>query len=195
MVASCGLDQKLKLWSINPEEANPELRVKLEKDVFTEKYSLTSCYFRSGEIILGTLRQNYLIVDYEKWKIKHIGSSFLNDHPRFQNLRASEDRSQILIFSSNKASLVDHRNTYQGSLLAGQPLVDMQFGQGSYVFGISNDVAYQWDTRTWKLVESKRDCLGNTKLWTHEDTVAIGSKLGIVRLSNASQGLKQYAEI
>jgi WD40 repeat protein len=92
-------------------------------------------------------------------------------------------------------SLVDHRNTYQGSLLASQPLVDVQFGQTNYVFGVSNDVVYQWDIRTWKLVESRRDCLGNTKLWTHNDTVAIGSKLGIVRLGTISQGLKEYAEI
>ncbi len=124
-----------------------------------------------------------------------MGSSFLNDHSRFQNLRANQDRSQILIFSENKVSLIDHNNTYQGSLLAGQPLADVQFGQEHYVFGISNDVIYQWDTRNWKMVESKRDCLGYTKLWTHEDTVAVGNKLGIVRLGTISQGLKEYASI
>jgi hypothetical protein len=169
--------------------------VKLEKDVYTEGYSLSGCYFRGGEVVLGTLRQNYLVVDCEKWRVKHIGSSFLNDHARFQNLRASPSREQLLIFSDNKISLLDSRNTYQGSLLAGQPLVDAQFAQQNYVFGISHDVTYQWDVRTWRLVDSQRDCLANTKLWTHEDTLAIGSKLGIVRLANISQGLKQYAEV
>lgn len=174
---------------------NPELKVKLEKDVFTEKYSLSCCYFRSGEVILGTLRQNYLVVDYEKWKIKHVGSSFLNDHPRFQNLRVSPDRSNLLIFSTNKVSLIDNHNTYQGSLLANQELTDVQFGKGHSVFGITNDALLHWDCRTWRIVEAKRDCLGNTKLWTSGDTLAVGNKLGIVRLSNSSQGLEEYAEI
>lgn len=195
MVASCGLDQKLKLWSVNSHEDNPELRVKLEKDIYTEGYSLSGCFFRGGEVVLGTLRQNYLVVDCEKWKVKHVGSSFLNDHPRFQNLRHSPSRDHLLIFSNNKLSIVDHRNTYQGSLLAGQPLVDAQFGQEHYIFGISNDVTYQWDMRTWRLVENRRDCLANTKLWTQGDTLAIGSKLGIVRLASISEGLNQYAQV
>ncbi len=63
------------------------------------------------------------------------------------------------------------------------------------MFGISNDATYQWDIRNWRMVDSSRDCLANTKLWIHGDTVAIGSKLGIVRLANISEGLKQYAEL
>lgn len=62
-MASCGLDQKLKLWKVNSDESNPELKVKLEKDVYTEGYSLTGCFFRGTEVVLGTLRQNYLTVD------------------------------------------------------------------------------------------------------------------------------------
>ncbi len=185
----------MKIWSLNAEEINPELRIKLEKDVYTEKYSLSGCFFRHGEIVLGTLRQNYLVVDYEKWKITHIGSSFLNQHSKFQNIRQSKDKNDLLLFSENKISIVDHINTYQGSLLAGQTLVDAQFGSSNYVFGISNDVVYQWDLRNWKIVESKRDCLGNTKLWTEGDLVGVGNKLGIVRLCNISQGLKNFADI
>jgi len=45
VAASCGLDQKLKLWSLNADETNPELRIKLEKDVYTDKYALSGCYF------------------------------------------------------------------------------------------------------------------------------------------------------
>lgn len=125
--------------------------------------------------------------------MKYLGSSFLNDHPRFQHLRHSPRRDSLLIFSNNKISIVDGSNTYQGSLLASQPLVDAQFAQDHYVLGISNDVTYLWDLRTWRLLESSRECLGNTKLWTNQDTVAVGSKLGIVRLGSLSQGLKQYA--
>lgn len=35
VVASCGYDQKLKLWSLREDESNPELRLKQEKDVYT----------------------------------------------------------------------------------------------------------------------------------------------------------------
>lgn len=45
VAASCGLDQKLKLWSLNADATNPELRIKLEKDVYTDKYALSGCYF------------------------------------------------------------------------------------------------------------------------------------------------------
>jgi len=45
------------------------------------------------------------------------------------------------------------------------------------------------------MIDSRRECLANTKLWTHGDTVAVGSKLGIVRLATISEGLKQFAEI
>jgi len=129
IVASCGLDQKLRLWSVNSQETNPELRIKMEKDVYTEGYSLTGCFFRGGDVVLSTLRQNYLVVDCEKWKVRHIGSSFLNDHARFQNMRASPSRESILLFSENRLSVIDHKNTYQGSLLAPQPLVDAQFAK------------------------------------------------------------------
>jgi len=57
------LDQKLKLWSLRADEFNPELRLKLEKDVYTEGHALSNCYFRDDEIILGTNRQNYLIIN------------------------------------------------------------------------------------------------------------------------------------
>ena len=63
------------------------------------------------------------------------------------------------------------------------------------MFGVSNDATYQWDVRMWRMLDSRRDCLANTKLWTHGDTVAVGSKLGIVRLATISEGLKQFAEI
>jgi len=101
---------------------------------------------------LGTLRQNYLVVDCDKWKIKHVGSSFLNDHKTFQNLRLSQSKTQLLLFSDNKLSILDSKNTYQGSLLASQPLVDAQFCKDWTVLGISHDSLFQWDTRMWRMI-------------------------------------------
>lgn len=63
MVASCGYDQKVKLWSLREDESNPELRLTLEKDIYTEGYSLSSCHFRRDSLVLGTLRQNYIVLD------------------------------------------------------------------------------------------------------------------------------------
>ena len=34
VIASCGFDQKVKLWSLRQNEVNPELRLKQEKDIY-----------------------------------------------------------------------------------------------------------------------------------------------------------------
>ena len=60
------------------------------------------------------------------------------------------------MFSQNKISLIDDKNTYLGSLLANQQLVDVQLGDKYDIYGISNDVVYQWDIRTWRLIKSQR---------------------------------------
>ena len=99
VAASCGNDSKLKLWSIKNDESNPELRIKLEKDVYTEGYPLSNCYFRGEEVLMGTLRQNLIAIDCEKWKINRISSSFLNHHKKFNNLRISPDKTHSLLFS------------------------------------------------------------------------------------------------
>ena len=80
-------------------------------------------------------------------------------------------------------------------MIAPHPLVDAQFANENYVLGVSNDATYQWDVRMWRMLDSRRDCLANTKLWINGDTIAVGSKLGIVRLAKISEGLKQFAEI
>jgi WD40 repeat protein len=46
VVASCGYDQKVKLWSLKADETNPELKLKLEKDVYIEGFALSNCIFR-----------------------------------------------------------------------------------------------------------------------------------------------------
>lgn len=115
---------------------------------------MNGCFFKKDEIILSTLRQNYLIVDTEKWKIKYIGSSFLNDHKTFQNIRINKDSNHLLMFSENKISLIDDKNIYSGSLLSNQHLVDVQFGNKYDIFAVSNDVFYQWDIRMWKLIKT-----------------------------------------
>jgi len=68
--------------------------------------------------------------------------------------------------------------------LANEPLVDAQFGKDFSILGISHDSLFQWDTRMWKMVNCRKDYMGYTKLWTGDNTVALGSKLGIVRLSS-----------
>ena len=144
--------------------------------------------------MLSTLRQNYLVVDSQKWQVKRISSSFLNDHPKFSSIRCSLDRSTLAMFSSNRISLLDEKNSFQGNLLASQPLNDVQFGKDKSVFGVSSDCLFEWDLRMWKMVRCNRDCLAYTKLWTNGETMAIGSKLGIVRLSSVSgEGIKEYA--
>lgn len=80
----------------------------------------------------------------------------MNIHPTFQQIRMSEDRQQLLLFSENRISLLDHKNCYQGSLQANQPLTDVQFGNQYNIMGVSNDVFYQWDTRTWRLIDTQR---------------------------------------
>jgi len=79
--------------------------------------------------VLSTQRQNFLLLDCNKLALKHVTSSFLNDHRTFQNIRLSQDKTNLLMFSDNKISILDDRNSYQGSLLAGQPLTDVQFGK------------------------------------------------------------------
>lgn len=43
MLFSSGLDQKLKIWSVRPEETNPELKMHLEKDIYMKDLPLSSC--------------------------------------------------------------------------------------------------------------------------------------------------------
>ena len=45
MVASCGYDQKVKLWSLREEEQNPELKLRQEKDIYVEGFALSNCHF------------------------------------------------------------------------------------------------------------------------------------------------------
>jgi hypothetical protein len=75
---------------------------------------------------MGTLRQNYLVLDVNKWKINHVTSSFLADHKTYQNLRNIND--QTMIYSGKKISVLNH-NCYIGGVIAKEDLIDAQFGK------------------------------------------------------------------
>ena len=59
----------------------------------------------------------------------------------------------------------------------------MQFSGNNRILGISKDCIYEWDLRTWRLVNRFMKYNAFTKLWTKGDTVAVGNKLGVVSLS------------
>lgn len=79
---------------------------------------ITSCSFRKGEVMMGTLRKNIAIVDAVKWKPKFVTSNFLSDLQNYENLRVSKADSRAALFSNMKISLLDSNNVYFGSLLA-----------------------------------------------------------------------------
>lgn len=58
------------------------------------------------------------IIDPVKEKITYVTSSFLNEHKKYDNLRLNKSNNQKLLFSSNKISVLDYKNSYTGSLLA-----------------------------------------------------------------------------
>jgi hypothetical protein len=68
-------------------------------------------------------------------------------------------------------------------LVAGQPLEDVQFGEGNKVLGISKDCLYEWDLRNWRLSNRFMLYNGFTKLWAQRDALALGNKLGVVSLA------------
>lgn len=139
---------------------------------------------------MGTLRQNYIQIDCEKWKINKVSSSFLNIHPTFQNIRPSDEDNHLLMFSDNKISILDQNNSLEGNLIAGQPLEDVQFAGNNRILGISKDCLFEWDLRTWQLSNRFMLYNGFTKLCCQGDTVAIGNKLGVVSLSNLAETLR-----
>ncbi len=84
---TCGFDQKVKIFKVNQNEDNPDLKIKLEKDILIEKLPLTNCLYNRGQLYCGTLRKNLAILDPVKEKITFVTSSFLGDHKRYDNLR------------------------------------------------------------------------------------------------------------
>ena len=62
----------------------------------------------------------------------------------------------------------------------------MQFAGSNRILAISKDCIYEWDLRTWRLVNRFMKYNAFTKLWAKGDTVAIGNKLGVVSLSTLS---------
>ena len=95
-----------------------------------------------------------------------------------------------MLFSDNKISILDKNNCFEGNLIAGQPLEDVQFGSNYQILGVSKDCIYEWDLRTWRLSNRFMKYNAFTKLWTQGDTLAIGNKLGVVSLATLSEGLK-----
>ncbi len=84
---TCGFDQKVKIFKVNQNEDNPDLKIKLEKDILIEKLPLTNCLYSHGQLYCGTLRKNLAILDPVKEKITYVTSSFLSDHKKYDNLR------------------------------------------------------------------------------------------------------------
>ncbi len=83
LLFTAGYDQKLKIFKINPNQENPDLKVKLERDIFIEKLPITACYYNRGSVYCGTLRKNLAVVDPIKEKITFVTSSFLSDHKKY----------------------------------------------------------------------------------------------------------------
>ena len=84
---SVGLDQKLKVWSLKPEEQNVELKMALEKDVLFDGLPLSSCCYAGRELFCGTLRKNVAVFDPEKMKIRYSTSAFMSKHKTYQNFK------------------------------------------------------------------------------------------------------------
>lgn len=87
---TCGFDQKVKIFKVNDQEDNPEMRIKMEKDILLEKLPLTNCFYNRGQLYCGTLRKNIAIIDPVKEKVTYITSSFLSDHKKYDNLRINK---------------------------------------------------------------------------------------------------------
>ena len=63
---TCGFDQRLKIFKVNNSEENPDLKVKLWKDILLEKLPISNCYYNRGQVYCGTLRKNLAIIDSVK---------------------------------------------------------------------------------------------------------------------------------
>jgi hypothetical protein len=86
-----------------------------------------------------------------------------------------------LIFSENKISILDYKNSYSGSLLANDELMDVRFGKNPYeLFGVTSDSIFEWDLRTYKPVKIDRTGLGYSTLEVNKDYLCTGSRLGMV---------------
>jgi hypothetical protein len=47
-----------------------------------------------------------------------------------------------MLFSDNKISILDRKHCFEGNLVAGQPLEDVQFGSEYQVIGVSKDCLF-----------------------------------------------------
>lgn len=117
---SCGLDHKVKVWSFHPKEGNPELKLRKEKDIYFGDLPLSNCTYRDGELVMGTLRKNLVLLDCEKWAPTYITSSFLKEHKSYQNMRASRQSKKVALFDGMRVSILDKNNVFAGSLLANE---------------------------------------------------------------------------
>ena len=160
-----------------------------------EGYALSTCAFMKQSLIVGTLRQNYIVLDPIKQKMSKISSSFLNIHPTFQNIRVNSNNKDILLFSNNRISVLDNYHCFKNELVASQNLEDVHFAGDYRVLGVSKDCLFQWDLRNWRLVNRIMRYNAFTKLWSNGDIVAIGNKLGVLSLSTIQQQFKEYAEV
>ena len=161
-----GLDHKLKVWSLHLTEENPELKLQLEKDIYMKDLPLTCCSLKKGEVMMGTLRKNLVLVDTVKWKPKFITSNFLSDLHSYENLRVSQIDYRSAIFDNMKVSLLDANNVYYGSLLANEPIQDIKFSSknANLVYGITLDAIYEWDLRKLQVSQMSKKYLGFSSL-------------------------------
>jgi WD40 repeat protein len=85
------------------------------------------------------------------------------------------------LFSGNKISILDYKNSYTGSLLSNDELKDVKFGKNPYeLFGVTNDAIYEWDLRNYKPVKIEKTFLGYSTLEVSKDYLCTGSKLGMI---------------
>ena len=69
------------------------------------------------------------------------------------------------MFSGNKISILDYKNSYTGSLLTNDELKDVRFGKNIHeLFGVTNDGIFEWDLRMFKPSKISKTFLGYSSL-------------------------------
>lgn len=128
---SCGLDHKVKVWSFHPKQENPDMKLQKEKDMYFADLPLSNCAYREGQLVMGSLRKNIVLLDCEKWVPTYITSNFLKQHRNYENTRVSKLNKKIAIFDGMRASILDKNNVYAGSILANEEICDLAFNENN----------------------------------------------------------------
>lgn len=94
----------------------------------------------------------------------------------------SSDKSRLALFSENNISILNKYNSFEGNVISGQNIEDVQLPSENKILAISKDFIFEWDVRMWKLVNQHRFFNSFTKLWAQNDIAAVGNKLGVLSL-------------